>query len=301
MCVAAYSCGPGVRSANGIERRPSIAVARPTRGTHLSCQSARRSGGMRHRRSGDQRTPQQQLGHQQPSRQFVIDPITTPTATPSAQIVQGATLEQALADLAGAITPARSTPNSRRISAGCWPLSRPAILITRTPSRVPRPQTGPRPHPDRKLSRWTRHFPYWSRRESAAARSHAKAALDSSGSVALLWASMSVAASSYAWALGHEEAVPIASSKRRQLPALSADQAVAELVAQLHALVYGYQLAIGKLPVLGKRHARAVAELLRVRILRERLITILTRRSITVPVPQSAYVPSLRVSRRGQR
>ncbi len=92
-----------------------------------------------------------------------------------------------------------------------------------------------------------------------------------------------------------DEAVPIASSKRRQLPALSADQAVAELVAQLHALVYGYQLAIGKLPVLGKRHARAVAELLRVRILRERLISILTRHSIKVPVPLSAYVPSLRV------
>jgi hypothetical protein len=104
-----------------------------------------------------------------------------------------------------------------------------------------------------------------------------------------------VAASRYAAALGHDGAVPIASSKRGELPDLSADQAVAELVAQLHALVYGYQLAIGKLPVLGKRHARAVAELLRVRILRERLISILTKRSITVPVPQPAYVPSLRV------
>ena len=106
---------------------------------------------------------------------------------------------------------------------------------------------------------------------------------------------MSVAASGYASALGQDEAVPIASPKRRQLPALSADQAVAELVAQLHALVYGYQLAIGRLPILGKRHARAVADLLRVRILRETLISILTRRSITVPVPQSAYVPSLPV------
>jgi hypothetical protein len=222
-------------------------------------------------------------------------PLPTPTATPSARIVQGAILEQALADLAGAIDTgtqhAQLSKDQGRLLAAvrAGHLDHVDALqgaeATNRPTSAPPPETVP---VDQALSVLVP-------RESAAARSHAKAALASSGSAALLWASMSVAASSYAWALGREEAVPIASSKRRQLPALSADQAVAELVAQLHALVYGYQLAIGKLPVLGKRHARAVAELLRVRILRERLITILTRRSITVPVPQSAYVPSLRV------
>jgi len=48
--------------------------------------------------------------------------------------------------------------------------------------------------------------------------------------------------------------------------------------------------------VLGKRHARATAELFRARLLRERLISILTKRSVKVPVPKSAYVPSVRVS-----
>ena len=161
---------------------------------------------------------------------------------------------------------------------------------TSQPAAAPRPGTAP---VDEALAVLVR-------RERAAARSHAKAALDSSGSAALLWASMSTAHERLRVGTGQDEAVPIASPKRRRLPALSADQAVAELVAQLHALVYGYQLAIGRLPILGKRHARAVADLLRVRILRETLISILTRRSITVPVPQSAYVPSLPVSD-GQR
>jgi hypothetical protein len=223
------------------------------------------------------------------------NPIPTPTATPSAQIVQGAALELALADLAGAINTgkqqAQLSKDQRRLLAAVQAghLDHAAALQDANATNGSTPAPGPRTVPvDQALA-------VLIRRERAAARSHAHAALDSSGSAALLWASMSVAASRYAAALGHDGAVPMASSKRGQLPALSANEAVAELVAQLHALVYGYQLAIGKLPVLGKRHARAVAELLRVRILRERLISILTRRSITVPVPQSAYVPSLRV------
>ena len=218
-------------------------------------------------------------------------PLPTPTAAPSAQIARGAALELALADLAGTTNTgkqqAQLSKDQRRLLAAVQAghldhanaLQGADATNGSTSAAVPGDQA----------------LAVLVRRERAAARSHAKAALDSSGSAALLWASMSVAASRYAAALGHDGAVPIGSSKRGQLPALSVDQAVAELVAQLHALVYGYQLAIGKLPVLGKRHARAVTELLRVRVLRERLISILTKRSITVPIPQPAYVPSLRV------
>jgi Domain of unknown function (DUF4439) len=222
-------------------------------------------------------------------------PLPTPTATPSAQIVRGAALELALADLAGAINTGKQqdqlSKDQRRLLAAVQAghLDHANALQGADATNGSTSAAGPGTVPgDQALA-------VLIRRERAAARSHAKAALDSSGSAALLWASMSVAASRYAAALGNDGAVPIGSSKRGQLPELSADRAVAELVAQLHALVYGYQLAIGKLPVLGKRHARAVAELLRVRILRERLISILTKRSITVPVPQPAYVPSLRV------
>jgi hypothetical protein len=234
-------------------------------------------------------------GTESPPANASSTPSPTPTTTPSPQLVQGAALEQGLADRAGAISTGKQrtqlSTNQRKLLAAvrAGHLDHADALqgaeATNRPTSAPRPGTLP---VDEALAVLVR-------RERAAARSHAKAALATSGSPALIWASMSVAASSYAWALGQDHAVPIASSMRGQLPAFSADQAVAELVAQLHALVYGYQLAIGKLPVLGKRHARAVAELLRVRILRERLISILTRRSITVPVPQSAYVPSLRV------
>ena len=65
------------------------------------------------------------------------------------------------------------------------------------------------------------------------------------------------------------------------------------MVAQLHALVYGYQLAIGRLPVASDRHDQAVAELLQHRIRRDRLIAWLTRRSAEVPVPEPAYRPSV--------
>jgi Domain of unknown function (DUF4439) len=234
-------------------------------------------------------------GDSSSSTNSASNPIPTATATPSAQIVRGAALELALADLAGAINTGKQqvqlSKDQRRLLAAVQAghLDHAAALQGSTATNGSTSASGPGTVPvDQALG-------VLIRRERAAARSHANSALDSSGSAALLWASMSVAASRYAAALDHDGAVPIASSKRGQLPALSGDRAVAELVAQLHALVYGYQLAIGKLPVLGKRHARAVAELLRVRILRERLISILTRRSITVPVPQSAYVPSLRV------
>ena len=222
-------------------------------------------------------------------------PLPTPTAAPSAQIARGAALELALADLAGTTNTgkqqAQLSKDQRRLLAAVQAghLDHANALQGADATNGSTSAAGPATVPgDQALAVLVR-------RERAAARSHAKAALDSSGSAALLWASMSVAASRYAAALGHDGAVPIGSSKRGQLPALSVDQAVAELVAQLHALVYGYQLAIGKLPVLGKRHARAVTELLRVRVLRERLISILTKRSITVPIPQPAYVPSLRV------
>ena len=70
-------------------------------------------------------------------------------------------------------------------------------------------------------------------------------------------------------------------------------EAVQSLVAQLHAVVYGYQLAIGQLKVISDRHDQAVAELLQLRIRRERLISWLTRRSAEIPQPEPAYRPTV--------
>jgi hypothetical protein len=71
--------------------------------------------------------------------------------------------------------------------------------------------------------------------------------------------------------------------------------AVQALVAQLHAVVYGYQLAIGRMPVAGDRDDQAVDELRQHRIRRDRMISWLRRRDAEVPVPEPAYRPSVEV------
>ncbi len=73
---------------------------------------------------------------------------------------------------------------------------------------------------------------------------------------------------------------------------LSDVEAVQGMVRQSHALVYGYQLAIGRLPVVSRQHARAVRELRAQRVLRDRLTDWLRRRSAEVPVASPAYVGS---------
>lgn len=223
----------------------------------------------------------------------------TPTARRNPRIIHGIVLEQELAELAGAdVTGNQHTQLSKdqlALLAAVRAGHLDHVGALNSPEATNEPVSAPPASPQPGTLPVDQTLASLIKRERAAARSHAKTARASSGFPALLWASMSVAASSYASALSNESAVRIASSKRHPLPAVSADQAVAELVAQLHALVYGYQLAIGRLPVLGKRRVRAVAELLRVRILRERLISILTKHSVKVPVPMSAYVPSVRV------
>jgi hypothetical protein len=69
--------------------------------------------------------------------------------------------------------------------------------------------------------------------------------------------------------------------------------AVQELVRQLHAMVYGYQLAIGKFKVLSGTRQRAERELLATRVFRDRMIVWLRKRSADVPAAASAYVPSV--------
>ena len=86
-----------------------------------------------------------------------------------------------------------------------------------------------------------------SRRETAAAGHYRSAALKATGSEALVWGSVSVAAASFTPVIGSSNppaARPVAN--RQPVEILAEDAAVQELVRQLHAIVYGYQLAIGK-------------------------------------------------------
>jgi hypothetical protein len=133
-----------------------------------------------------------------------------------------------------------------------------------------------------------------SRREGSAAGRYRSAALKAKGSEALLCGSLSVAAGSFAAAIGSgspPRTSPV--GNREPVEVLSEIAAVQELVRQLHAIVYGYQLAIGKFKVLSKQHSKAERELLAQRIFRERLIASLRKHSADVPAAAPAYVPSV--------
>jgi hypothetical protein len=132
------------------------------------------------------------------------------------------------------------------------------------------------------------------RRERAAASRYRSAALHAKGADALLWGSLSIASGSFAAAVGSANPPgmrPVAAQKPVEI--LSEVAAVQELVRQLHAMVYGYQLAIGKFKVLSKSRPRAERELLATRIFRDRLIAWLRKRSAEVPAAEPAYVPSV--------
>jgi hypothetical protein len=133
-----------------------------------------------------------------------------------------------------------------------------------------------------------------SRREGSAAGRYRSAALKARGSEALLWGSLSVAAASFAAAIGSGNppgTSPVAN--REPVEVLSEIAAVSELVRQLHAIVYGYQLAIGKFKVLSRQRSNAERELLVQRIFRDRLIAWLRKHDADVPAAAPAYVPSV--------
>jgi Domain of unknown function (DUF4439) len=132
------------------------------------------------------------------------------------------------------------------------------------------------------------------RRETAAAGRYRQAALQATGSDALLWGSLSLSAASFAAAL--DSANPPGTRRvtnRKQVDILPEIAAVQELVRQLHAMVYGYQLAIGKMKVLSKQRPKAEGELLEQRIFRDQLIAWLRKHSADVPAAEPAYVPSV--------
>jgi hypothetical protein len=257
--------------------------------------------------SGEPRTPgsASSAAVGTPTASGSASPTTSPSPTPiDASLAAAAVREQALADRASAILRGRAknqlSGSLRAMLSAIRDahLAHLAALHSPDPTSRPRPtaRTTPRANPSLERLSLATALPALIKAEKAAAAASRRAALGANGFVALLYGSTSVAASRYAAALASNDGLPFAKpAPPRGLPALSDVQAVQDLVAQLHALIYGYQLAIGKLPVLSKRHRSAVAELLQQRILRDRLITILTKHEAAVPVAKPAYVPAVRV------
>ena len=118
------------------------------------------------------------------------------------------------------------------------------------------------------------------------------AALASSGLLALFWGSMSVASTRFCAAL--DAGTPPASPRpraHRPLTPVSDAEAVTALVAALHATVYGYQLALGSLPVSSGAHERALRGLRDRRALQDRLTERLVDAGVEVPAAAPAYDP----------
>jgi hypothetical protein len=131
-------------------------------------------------------------------------------------------------------------------------------------------------------------------RENSAAQHYRSAALRATGSEALLWASLSAAAAGFAPAIGsHHPPATSPVANPQPVAILPEVDAVQELVRQLHAIVYGYQQAIGRFKVLGKQRPKAERELLAQRVFRDGLIAWLRKQSADVPAAEPAYVPSV--------
>jgi len=226
-------------------------------------------------------------------------PSTSPSPTPPGPpIVAGgrdaATTELALAGLAGAILagPRRGelSADQRSVLRFVAEAHRAHAAVLDASVRAPRPADISRLTLQQSLTRLGRS-------ETAAAGRHQAAALAVAGEDSLRFGAVAAAAGLYAGVATADRR--LSTSKGPRTPTLLARStdtaAVQSLVAQLHAVVYGYQLAIGRMPVAGARHDEAVADLLQHRIRRDRMISWLRRRGAEVPAPEPAYRPSVEV------
>ena len=129
--------------------------------------------------------------------------------------------------------------------------------------------------------------------ESAQAKRQRRAALAGTGLSALLDGSLAVSAATFATALTADRPPPVHPlGPHRPAPLMSDVAATQAVVGQLHAIVYGYQLAIGKLKVGSAARARAYAGLADQRALLDELTAMLDRRAAAVPPAAPAYAPA---------
>jgi hypothetical protein len=171
-------------------------------------------------------------------------------------------------------------------------LERAAALSSPDPSSRPTgtAPTAPSPSPTSSAKPSLRRLADAERRVAGRYRT---AALSAAGLDALLWGSMSVASTRFAAAL--DAGTPPAAGPlrgHRSMTPVSDTEALSALVASLHAAVYGYQLALGRLKVLTRDHARAAAGLRSRRALLDRLSDQLIAAGVEVPPAAPAYDPS---------
>jgi hypothetical protein len=139
-------------------------------------------------------------------------------------------------------------------------------------------------------------------REKSQAGAASRVAVAATGFDALLSGSVSVAARSYAAALSTTDSVSMKETgdPPRPMSAVSDVAGMQSMVRQLHALVYGYQIALGRLSRSSGDGRRALRSLRGHRRLRDRLEDSLVKRSASVPAAAGAYVPTVEPTTAGR-
>jgi hypothetical protein len=214
----------------------------------------------------------------------------TPTATPTISGAQrGSELEIGLADLAVAISRRSGLSKDRRAMLADIADAHRAHARALSDWAPTKPAASPAGSAPALFTQLTR-------RERAVAGRYKRTALASSGADALLWSSLSLAATGFAAV--SDTSTSAVGRLRSPKPAavLSDTQATQELVRQLHGVIYGYQLAIGTMPASNGSRNRALRELQQHRVIRDRLIAWLIRRSSDVPAAEAAYAPSVNLT-----
>ena len=232
--------------------------------------------------------------------------------TPEARSSALASGEQQLADLAAAVLSGPRgddlSKSQRRFLTALRDAHLRHVAALRSPQPTTRPMTpGATATPGNASSSVAKlsvkkSLSLLARREKSQAAAARRVATDATGFDALLSGSISVAARSYAAALTSEDeaSIDIADEAPRPMTAVSDVAGVQSMVRQLHALVYGYQIALGRLSRSSADGRRAIRSLRRHRELRDRLEDALVKRSASVPAAAGAYVPTVKPTTAGR-
>lgn len=219
-----------------------------------------------------------------------------PAPTPPASAGPAIAGEQALADLATAILagphraqlPAAQGRTLTAVRDG----HRQHVALLGTPAGPAGPSRGP----SAALATLSvqQSIQMLAGREQQQATRLRRDALAADGAAAFVRGSMMVAATGYAQALRGQRGIASVGSTPPDSPvaAVSDVAALQSVVRQLHALVYGYQVALGQLSESSPAGRRALAALAARRGLRDRLADILLSRSAAAPAAAGAYAPS---------
>lgn len=239
--------------------------------------------------------------------------VPTPTSTPTPAlpgVTDALRRERRLLKLARSVQAATNAPDSdsdsgRLVAAMVighgWHV---AALAAGEPSSRPTTEVtssspSPRASPTRGRVDATAVLTTMAKDQRKAVAAYHVLALVSEGPTALLWASLATAAATYADAIDADEEdqrrvpKPVSPTPKPQetLTAVAAAQA---MVTQLHAVVYGYQLAIGHLG--GATRDEAAAALRAHRVVRDTLVAQLIEAKEEVPVSAPAYVPPVKAT-----